>query len=122
MKENIFFGVPVIGFMFVSAIMAQTGPATVALPLNNVAGGKLNIDGLFYETAGGGQIFRPQLTASPKKPAPLEAKAKMPGGHTVKLSIISKGQNFSLSLTAALNTNIKKWELAIEAINLQWQK
>src|SRR5689334_19074012 len=100
MKENIFFNVPVIGLTFVLAIMAQTGPATVSLPLNNVAGGKLNIDGLFYETDGGGHIFLPsRLTASLKKNGALEAGAKMPGGHTIKLSIISKGQNFTLGLT-----------------------
>ncbi|MEP6903759.1 MAG: TIM-barrel domain-containing protein [Actinomycetota bacterium] len=105
-------------YCFVSAvnIAAQTNQAVIVLPSKSLSPtGKLNLDGLFYETAAGRVFLPAALTAKTRKNGQIEAETKMPDGRTVKLSVMPDGQNFNLSLTADQNGDIKKWGLSVDA-------
>jgi alpha-D-xyloside xylohydrolase len=100
------------------SVFAQDTGAGFSLPSKNISGGgKLKIDGLFYETAAGRVAFPSLLAAAnPTKEGALAVSAKSSDGRLIGIKIVPDGANFNLTLTAVPDDGIKKWGLTIESL------
>lgn len=76
----------------------------------------LLLDGFFYETKVGERFALPAgLTARALSSGEMMGEAKMADGHTVKLRVERKGDDFLVRLSAVPDADIVRWGLSIEA-------
>ena len=103
---------------------ADTGQAILELrsqSLTPLAQGpenrSLQMDGLFFETAGGRVALPAQLTARQRSSRNNQAaeEIRMADGRVVRLSVLPEGNNFNIRLGAQPDGDIIKWGLAVEA-------
>lgn len=90
--------------------------ASLTIRSRQLASGALKLDGLFYETNSGRTESPFDLTATITTQTRLKRAVKMQDGRVVTVSVRPEGvNNIVIALTAAPNSDILKWGLAIDS-------
>ncbi|MFT3746537.1 MAG: glycoside hydrolase family 31 protein [Pyrinomonadaceae bacterium] len=99
------------------AVVAQTAEFTLPSKQLSPAMGKqsLTIGAVYFTTSAGPVILPAELTAKAGKPGSFVSTVKSSDGRTIKLSVVPKGNDFDISLTATPSDGITKWGLTIDS-------